>query len=62
MPMRFLVGRELPRNITSISLSYALFDVTAMVDGAELASVTVKQPAQAGASRPQTGWIEEQVE
>ena len=28
MPMRFIVGRELPRNVQSISLSYALFDVT----------------------------------
>ena len=28
MPMRFLVGRELPKNVQSINLSYALFDVT----------------------------------
>lgn len=28
MPMRFIVGRELPKNIESISLSYALFDIT----------------------------------
>ena len=28
MPMRFIVGRELPRNVQSINLSYALFDVT----------------------------------
>ena len=28
MPMRFIVGKELPRNVQSISLSYALFDVT----------------------------------
>jgi cytochrome c oxidase assembly protein subunit 11 len=28
MPMRFIVGRELPANVQSINLSYALFDVT----------------------------------
>lgn len=28
MPMRFIVGPELPRNVESISLSYALFDIT----------------------------------
>ena len=28
MPMRFIVGRELPKNVQSISLSYALFDIT----------------------------------
>lgn len=28
MPMRFIVDRELPRNVQSISLSYALFDIT----------------------------------
>ena len=28
MPMRFIVGRELPKNVESISLSYALFDIT----------------------------------
>ncbi|MEQ8858228.1 MAG: cytochrome c oxidase assembly protein [Pseudomonadales bacterium] len=28
MPMRFIVDRELPRNVPSISLSYALFDIT----------------------------------
>ncbi len=37
MPMRFIVGRELPKNVQSISLSYALFDVTDRVD---LASIT----------------------
>ena len=35
MPMRFIVGRELPKNVQSINLSYALFDVTdAMGDAA----------------------------
>jgi cytochrome c oxidase assembly protein subunit 11 len=28
MPMRFIVGTDLPRNVESISLSYALFDIT----------------------------------
>jgi len=28
MPMRFIVGPELPDNVPTISLSYALFDVT----------------------------------
>ena len=28
MPMRFIVGRELPKNVQSINLSYALFDIT----------------------------------
>lgn len=28
MPMRFIVGPDLPRNVESISLSYALFDIT----------------------------------
>ena len=28
MPMRFIIGPELPKNIYTISLSYALFDVT----------------------------------
>lgn len=28
MPMRFLIGPELPKNVQSISLSYALFDIT----------------------------------
>lgn len=31
MPMRFIVGHELPKNIRSINLSYALFDVTESV-------------------------------
>jgi len=28
MPMRFIVDRELPANVQSINLSYALFDIT----------------------------------
>lgn len=34
MPMRFIVGRELPKNVQSINLSYALFDVTDAVGDA----------------------------
>ena len=42
MPMRFLVGPELPANVESISLSYALFDVT------DLAAAADERPAQDG--------------
>lgn len=34
MPMRFIVGRELPKNVQSINLSYALFDVTELTGAA----------------------------
>ena len=38
MPMRFIVGRELPKTVQSISLSYALYDVTERSpEGRELA-------------------------
>ena len=37
MPMRFIVGRELPKNVKSISLSYALFDITDSMPVGELA-------------------------
>ena len=36
MPMRFIVGRELPRHVQSVSLSYALFDVTEFASAEEL--------------------------
>ena len=36
MPMRFIVDRDLPKNVESISLSYALFDVTASVGDAAI--------------------------
>jgi len=36
MPMRFIVGHELPKNIRSINLSYALFDVTDSVTVAQV--------------------------
>jgi cytochrome c oxidase assembly protein subunit 11 len=32
MPMRFIVGTDLPKNVESISLSYALFDISETVD------------------------------
>lgn len=32
MPMRFIVGPELPANVESISLSYSLFDITEFTD------------------------------
>lgn len=40
MPMRFLVGPELPKNVETISLSYALFDITDTVDQGVLAAAT----------------------
>lgn len=36
MPMRFIVGRELPKNVGSINLSYALFDITDRVESTVL--------------------------
>ena len=47
MPMRFIVGHELPKNISSISLSYALFDVTDSVELAQLSSGSIA-PAAGG--------------
>ncbi len=44
MPMRFLVGPELPKTVQSISLSYALFDVTDTVSDAVLAQANVSPP------------------
>jgi len=35
MPMRFILDTELPKNVPTISLSYALFDVTEMAAGAD---------------------------
>jgi cytochrome c oxidase assembly protein subunit 11 len=34
MPLQFIIDRELPADIRTITLSYTLFDVTDMVDGA----------------------------
>ena len=34
--MRFIIGRELPKNVGSINLSYALFDITDRVDMAAI--------------------------
>jgi len=36
MPMRFIVDADLPANVKSISLSYALFDVTGFASAEEL--------------------------
>jgi len=40
MPMRFIVGPELPQNVPTISLSYALFDVTEYAADARAAEPT----------------------
>ena len=42
MPMRFIVGRELPKNVGSINLSYALFDITDRVDISTISGNPVK--------------------
>ncbi len=34
MPLQFIIDRDLPRDISTITLSYTLFDVTAMAQGA----------------------------
>ena len=43
MPMRFIVARELPDTVKSISLSYALFDVTSLVGAAPASNM---EPAE----------------
>ena len=45
MPMRFIVDRDLPKNIQSINLSYALFYVT---DSVNLAQTSTSAPATDG--------------
>ncbi len=50
MPMRFLVGPELPKNVESISLSYALFDVTDTVAESVLAKAEVPTRTQTNGS------------
>ena len=47
MPMRFIVGHELPKNISSINLSYALFDVTDSVTVAQVNPASIA-PAAGG--------------
>lgn len=47
MPMRFIVGHELPKNISSINLSYALFDVTDSVKVAQVNTASIA-PAAGG--------------
>ena len=48
MPMRFIVGRELPKNVQSVSLSYELFDITetARKDGTLAALLPSQMTAQ----------------
>ncbi len=47
MPMRFIVDRDLPKNVQSISLSYALYDIT---DRSEVAAqdLTALEPSGNG--------------
>ena len=47
MPMRFIVGHELPKNISSINLSYALFDVTDSITVAQVNPASIA-PAAGG--------------
>lgn len=51
MPMRFIVDRALPKNIKSINLSYALFDVTDSVDLARSNNTAVSVAGSIGAAR-----------
>ena len=50
MPMRFLVGPEVPKNVESISLSYALFDVTDTVSESVLAKAETAAQTQTNGS------------
>lgn len=49
MPMRFIVGTELPANIQSISLSYALFDITDSVSRSVIEAELAARRQQAAA-------------
>jgi cytochrome c oxidase assembly protein subunit 11 len=42
MPMRFIVDRELPGNVQSISLSYALFDITDAIGDVAVADTSLQ--------------------
>lgn len=44
MPMRFVVDADLPANVQTISLSYALFDITELSGGRELLETTAGTP------------------
>lgn len=48
MPMRFIVGPELPVNVESISLSYALFDVTELASKTTIENALADKAAQTG--------------
>ena len=43
MPMRFIVGPELPKHVTSLSLSYALFDVTEYAEAELIETASVER-------------------
>jgi cytochrome c oxidase assembly protein subunit 11 len=47
MPMRFIVDADLPDNVESISLSYELFDVTALAGSRSLLEAASAKPAAA---------------
>lgn len=49
MPMRFIVGPELPINVPSISLSYALFDATDLVADSVIEQALKEKRRQAAA-------------
>ena len=49
MPMRFIVATELPRNVQSLSLSYALFDITSFASSEQLLGESSASSSSAGA-------------
>lgn len=53
MPMRFIVDAELPKNVQSISLSYALFDVSEFTSEEVLNGPS--SPSSAGQNQDQQG-------
>ncbi len=52
LPMRFIIGPELPKNVQTISLSYTLFDVTEVY--ADMLPATAKAVASTGRDTGQT--------
>lgn len=48
MPMRFIVDSDLPGNVQSISLSYALFDITELSGGAAQLETAGQHSASGG--------------
>ncbi len=47
LPMRFIVGSELPKNIDLINLSYTLFDVTEIAASAPVGVKAIPVEADA---------------